>query len=43
MSTIAISLLETARNVLEIESKALAKLADNLPQDFTRLIKANNK
>jgi arabinose-5-phosphate isomerase len=40
MSTIAISLLETARNVLEIESKALAKLADNLPQDFTRLIKA---
>ena len=40
MSTIAISSLETARNVLKIESQALEKLADNLPEDFTRLIKA---
>ena len=40
MPTIVISSLETARNVLKIESKALEKLANNLPEDFTRLINA---
>ncbi|MDG1936092.1 MAG: KpsF/GutQ family sugar-phosphate isomerase [Paracoccaceae bacterium] len=38
MSTIATSLIETARNVLKIEAQALLKLADNMPEDFPRLI-----
>ena len=40
MPKIVISSLETARNVLKIESQALEKLANNLPEDFTRLINA---
>lgn len=40
MTTIAQSILETAQNVLKIESQALAKLAENLPKDFTQLTKA---
>ena len=40
MSTIETSVLKTARNVLKIESNALVKLADNLPEDFASLITA---
>ena len=40
MSTIDTSVVKTARKVLKIESKALIKLADNLPKDFEKLISA---
>ena len=40
MSTIDTSIVKTARKVLKIESKALIKLADNLPKDFAKLISA---
>lgn len=40
MSTIDTSIVKTARKVLKIESKALIKLADNLPKDFEKLISA---
>ena len=40
MSTIDTSVVKTARKVLKIESKALIKLADNLPKDFAKLISA---
>ena len=38
MSTNKTSVLKTARKVLKIESKALTKLADNMPKDFAKLI-----
>ena len=40
MSTIDTSVVKTARKVLRIESKALIKLANNLPKDFAKLISA---
>ena len=40
MSTINTSVVKTAQKVLKIESKALIKLADNLPKDFEKLISA---
>ena len=40
MSTIDTSVVKTAQKVLKIESKALIKLANNLPKDFAKLISA---